>query len=85
MRLPSLKRHRPTTEVAINVDEPNTLDRIGLMNATLIRVVGNSRLVEVRKADYTAGEMEVVVEAPKQSRPSVGRGVSVSYRPIRTA
>lgn len=48
--------------VVIDVSEPDTLDRIALMNSTLIRLVAGTGLVEVRSADYRQGHMEVVVE-----------------------
>jgi len=59
-----LRKLRRNTTIVINVSEEDTLDRISLMNTTLINLVAGKGLVEVCEADYRRGHMEVVVQRP---------------------
>lgn len=64
--------------IEVTDPEPDALKRIALLNSAFVRVVTGARLVEVVRADYRSGSMELVIEDGRTRPPVEGR-VSVRY------
>lgn len=64
--------------IEVTDPEPDALKRIALLNSAFMRVVTGARLIEVERADYESGRIEVVIEDGRTHPPVEGR-VSVRY------
>lgn len=76
------RAHKGTDLVTIEVEDfvPDVLQRITLLHNAFIRVLFNTRLIEVLEADYEKGKMQVVIES-KTTRPQIQGKVCVRYEP----
>lgn len=74
-----MARHRIRVEV---VNEEDVLQRITLLNATLMQVLTGARLVCLVESDYEQGSVEVVVDGPSITPNPAPGEVRVEYLPL---